>query len=170
MFRSPLSCLTLRSMVGPIPCVAPAVRWLTTRGHAVRLVEDTADAPLLKTKPAFIVEGAPNVFLETVKRGLDDDFKSHESPSVVLRLYEAFGGHGQVRLRFAPNLSVVKVALTNLLEDELEELSVYQAEDNSSIVKLSFHGFEVKTVKLTLGKQRYFCRGDACERCADQLV
>ena len=45
-----------------------------------------------------------------------------------------------------------------MLEDELEELNVYQAEDNTSIVKLDFHGFEVKTVKLVLGPKRY----DAC--------
>ncbi|KAI0742249.1 glycoside hydrolase family 38 protein [Daedaleopsis nitida] len=118
----------------------------------VRLLEDTNEAPLLKTKPAFLVEGAPNVFLETVKRGLDDDFSSHDAPSVVLRLYEAYGGHGIVKLKFAPHLSVVKVLLTNLLEDKIEELGVYQAEDGASGVKLSFHGFEVKTVKLILGK------------------
>ncbi|TFK83854.1 glycoside hydrolase family 38 protein [Polyporus arcularius HHB13444] len=118
----------------------------------VRLLEDTAEAPLLKTKPAFQLEGAPNVFLETVKRGLDDNFESHDSPSVVLRLYEAYGGHGTVKLKFAEHLSVVKVLITNLLEDKLEELSVYQTEDASSAVKLSFHGFEVKTVKLILGR------------------
>ena len=123
----------------------------------MRLLEDTAEAPLLKTKPAFVVEGAPNVFLETVKRGLDDDFASHEAPSVVLRLYEAFGGHAAVKLRFAPHLSVVRVLVTNLLEDEVEELSVYQTEDASSVVKLAFHGFEVKTVKLVLGKPRCVC-------------
>ncbi|KAI0753803.1 hypothetical protein C8Q74DRAFT_1373733 [Fomes fomentarius] len=117
----------------------------------VRLLEDTTSAPLLKTKPPFIIEGARNVILETVKRGLDDDFKSHEAPSVVLRLYEAFGGHGAIKLKFAKHLSVVKVLVTNLLEDEIEELNVYEAED-SSVVKLHFHGFEVKTVKLVLGK------------------
>ncbi|KAI1787087.1 glycoside hydrolase family 38 protein [Ganoderma leucocontextum] len=117
----------------------------------VRLLEDTKEAPLLKTKPAFLIDGTPNVFLETVKRGLDDDFDKHESPTVVLRLYEAFGGHGAVKLKLADHLSVVKVLVTNLLEDELEELNVYEAEDNASIVKLNFHGFEVKTVKLVLG-------------------
>ena len=120
----------------------------------MRLLEETNEAPLLKAKPAFLVEGAPNVFLETVKRGLDDNFTSHESPSVVLRLYEAMGGHGQVRLKFAQHLSVVKVLVTNLLEDTIEELSVFQAEDLSSVVKLSFHAFEVETVKLILGKPR----------------
>ena len=118
----------------------------------MRLLEDTNAAPLLKAKPAFTLEGAPNVFLETVKRGLDDDFESHDSPSIVLRLYEAYGGHGTVKLNFARYLSVAKVLVTNLLEDTLEELSVYQTDDSSSAVKLSFHGFEVKTVKLILGK------------------
>ena len=121
----------------------------------VRLLEDTKEAPLLTTKPGFILDGAPNVFLETVKRGLDDDFDKHDSPTVVLRLYEAFGGHGSVKLKLADHLSVVKVLVTNWLEDELEELNVYQAEDNTSIVKLDFHGFEVKTVKLVLGPKRY---------------
>ena len=120
----------------------------------MRLVEDATEAPLLKTKPAFIVEGAPNVFLETVKRGLDDNFKTNEAPTIVLRLYEAFGGHGTIKLKLAQHLSVVKVLETNLLEDELKELSVYQAEDDTAAVKLNFHGFEVKTVKLILGKQR----------------
>ncbi|EJF58912.1 glycoside hydrolase family 38 protein [Dichomitus squalens LYAD-421 SS1] len=117
----------------------------------VRLLEDIKDVPLLKTKPAFLLEGAPNVFLETVKRGLDDNFEKHDASTIVLRLYEAYGGHGSVKLKLADHLSVVKVLVTNLLEDELEELSVYQAEDSSSIVKLNFHGFEVKTIKLVLG-------------------
>ena len=123
----------------------------------MRLVEDTTEAPLLKTKPAFIVEGAPNVFLETVKRGLDDNFKTNEAPTIVLRLYEAFGGQGTVKLKLAQHLSVVKVLETNLLEDELKELSVYQAEDDTAAVKLNFHGFEVKTIKLVLGKPRCVC-------------
>ena len=75
----------------------------------------------------------------------------------MLRLYEAFGGHAAVKLRFAPHLSVVRVLVTNLLEDEVEELSVYQTEDACSVVKLAFHGFEVKTVKLVLGKPRCVC-------------
>lgn len=117
-------------------------------------MDDITEAPLLATKPAFVVEGAPNVFLETVKRGLDDDFEKGDSQTIVLRLYEAFGGHGTVKLKLAKHLSVVKVLETNLLEDELKDLAVYEAEDDSAAVKLSFHGFEVKTIKLVLGKQR----------------
>ena len=118
--------------------------------------------PLLKTKPAFLIEGAPNVFLETVKRGLDDDFKLAEASTIVLRLFEAYGGHGAVKLKLAQHLSVVKVLETNLLEDEIEEHTVYQAEDQSAVVKLNFHGFEVKTIKLVLGKHR--CAFVVCRR------
>ncbi|KAI0640866.1 glycosyl hydrolases family 38 N-terminal domain-containing protein [Trametes meyenii] len=120
----------------------------------VRLLENTDEAPLLKTKPGFSIEGAPNVFLETVKRGLDDDFSAHDvaSPSVVLRLYEAYGGHAQVKFKIAGDIPVVKAVATNLLEDEVEELNLLQTEDSSLAVKLKFHGFEVKTIKLVLGK------------------
>ncbi|OJT14565.1 Alpha-mannosidase [Trametes pubescens] len=120
----------------------------------VRLLEDTAEAPLLKTKPGFSIEGAPNVVLETVKRGLDDDFSKHDTsaPTVVLRLYEAYGGHAQATFKIASHIPVVKAVLTNLLEDEGEELNLLQTENASLAVKLKFHGFEVKTVKLTLGK------------------
>ncbi|KAI0776540.1 glycosyl hydrolases family 38 N-terminal domain-containing protein [Trametes elegans] len=121
----------------------------------VRLVESTADAPLFKKRPAFSIEGAPNVILETVKRGLDDDFSRHDaaSPTVVLRLYEAYGGHAQATLKI-PNrdLPIVKAVATNLLEDELEELNLVQTADESLALKLKFHGFEVKTIKLVLGK------------------
>ena len=85
---------------------------------------------------------------------MDDDFELAEASTIVLRLFEAYGGHGAVKLKLAQHLSVVKVLETNLLEDELKELSVYQAEDDSAAVKLNFHGFEVKTIKLVLGKQR----------------
>ncbi|KAH9846547.1 galactose mutarotase-like domain-containing protein, partial [Lenzites betulinus] len=120
----------------------------------VRLLEDTTEAPLLKTKPGFSLEGASNVFLETVKRGLDDDFSKHDAaaPTVVLRLYEAYGGHAQVKFTIASHIPVVKAVVTNLLEDEVEELSLLQTEDAALAMKLKFHGFEVKTVKLTLGK------------------
>lgn len=120
----------------------------------VRLLEDTNEAPLLKTKPGFSIEGAPNVVLETVKRGLDDDFSKHDAsaPTVVLRLYEAYGGHAQATFKIASHIPIAKAVLTNLLEDEGEELNLLQTEDASLAVKLKFHGFEVKTVKLTLGK------------------
>lgn len=120
-------------------------------------------------KAPFAVEGARNVFLETVKRGEYDafdgtvDLDDRSRPvTVVLRLYEAFGGHAQARLVVSENIPVVKAFTTNLLEDEDEELYVLRpsaAEGDSgagsgaegSVLSLSFRGFEVKTVKLVLG-------------------
>ncbi|KZS95622.1 hypothetical protein SISNIDRAFT_452270 [Sistotremastrum niveocremeum HHB9708] len=71
----------------------------------------------------FKVEGAPNVILETIKRG-DDDFDTYSlqekggEKSVVLRLYEAYGGHASARLRVSGRVGVKKVFVTGLLEDE----------------------------------------------------
>lgn len=122
---------------------------------AVRLVPgDAAQLPMFHKPPPFTVHGARNVFLDTVKRGLDDDFKSKSGPaSVVLRLFEAFGGHAQVSLKIAKHIPVSKVLATNLLEDTEAELSVLETEDHAHhVVKLNFHGFEVKTIKVALGK------------------
>ena len=113
----------------------------------------------------FVVEGARNVFLETIKRGEYDSFKEvvnlgddkSGTTSLILRLYEAYGGHAQVRLLVSRHLPVLEAFTTNLLEDEDEELYVLRSSDSSdgssSALSLSFRGFEVKTVKLVLGKQ-----------------
>lgn len=106
----------------------------------------------------FTVHGARNVFLETVKRGENDDFKGKkvDTVTVILRLYEAFGGHAQAQLKIASHLAVTKAFTTNLLEDDEAELSILKGDENaaaSSILKLDFRGFEVKTVKLVLKNQ-----------------
>jgi len=112
----------------------------------------------------FVVEGARNVFLETVKRGEDDSFgetvnldDKSLTTTVILRLYEAYGGHAQARLLISHHLPVLKAITTNLLEDEDEELYVLHSSSDSSdgssgcALSLSFRGFEVKTIKLVLG-------------------
>ncbi|KAH9837576.1 glycoside hydrolase family 38 protein [Rhodofomes roseus] len=115
---------------------------------------DGTKSPMLHVGPAFAVEGARNVFLETVKRGLDDKFESKGGDvSVVLRIYEAFGGHAQAWLKIAKHIPVSKIFATNLLEDHEAELSFLDSEDHAHhAVKLNFHGFEVKTIKLVLGR------------------
>ena len=115
----------------------------------------------------FAVEGARNVFLETVKRGEYDSFeeivnldydKSATTTTVILRLYEAYGGHAQAKILISSHLPVLKAFTTNLLEDEDEELYVIRSSDSSDVsgsssLSLSFRGFEVKTIKLVLGRQ-----------------
>ncbi|KZT05154.1 glycoside hydrolase family 38 protein [Laetiporus sulphureus 93-53] len=132
--------------------------------HVRYVTDEVTSAPLFKTKVPFVIDGAPNVFLETVKRGLDDDFSvsSSDSPvTVVLRLYEAYGGHAQATLKIAEHIPVMKIITTNLLEDETSKLAVL-TEDACSLVKLNFHGFEVKTVKIYLGKAK--APGDISEK------
>jgi alpha-mannosidase len=111
-------------------------------------------------RPPYGLLRAPNVFLETIKRGEDDDLSTTSAKtSVVLRLFEAYGGHASARLHLGrhANAYVSRVALTNLLEDELEELSV-QRDHAGDYVELGFRGFEVKTVKITLKKME---KGDS---------
>ncbi|PPR01817.1 hypothetical protein CVT24_001681 [Panaeolus cyanescens] len=112
-------------------------------------------------KGLITVEGGRNVFAETVKRGEYDSFDSpvnledkKSTTTVVLRLYEAYGGHAQAKLSFSQNLPVVKAFTTNLLEDEDQELYILRddgADRSGSSISLTFRGFEVKTVKLVLG-------------------
>ncbi|KIJ12332.1 glycoside hydrolase family 38 protein [Paxillus involutus ATCC 200175] len=118
--------------------------------HLRAVPQATAASPLVSKSP-FWLEGSSNVFLETIKRGEDDDFGVNGTTrTVVLRLYEAFGGHGRVELRVARDVHVVNAYATNLLEDHKSELALAQGANRDFIVKLDFRGFEVKTVKLVL--------------------
>ena len=117
------------------------------------------------SKPPFALYGAHNVVLETVKRG-DDDFDptltAAKPKSIALRLYEAFGGHARVYLRVSADLHPVAAYQTNLLEDlmEAEQLNFFRAnecglsdeDDDDVYIQLSFRAFEVKTIKIQLGK------------------
>jgi len=103
--------------------------------------------------------------LETIKRGEDDNHTSLISTSeagpvtIILRLYEVFGGHSRVLLKIAPYLPVAEVFVTNLLEDEEEELDITLSGDGGIVddiessrcsVTLNFRGFEVKTLKVVI--------------------
>ncbi|CEL56677.1 hypothetical protein RSOLAG1IB_08003 [Rhizoctonia solani AG-1 IB] len=121
-------------------------------------------------KPLFNVTGAPNVILETVKRGDDDDFSTNSKGerTIVLRLYEAFGGHARASLNMyvysemrtkdvltplatsSKKLKVSKAAITNVLEDHVEELKPDNSDDQVVSFPLKFRGFEVVTIKLTV--------------------
>ncbi|KAL9934910.1 hypothetical protein V8E36_005986 [Tilletia maclaganii] len=110
------------------------------------------------------------VIFDTLKRG-EADFdhygKKGSGKSVVLRLYESSGAHAKTSLKVA--LPVKKVALTSLLEDELQAWSAADAKskkksqsgdgevldvrihaDGSTSIPLEFRAFEIKTVKLHL--------------------
>lgn len=60
-------------------------------------VERIAAHPLAAATP-FKLHGAPNVMLETIKRGEDDKWTEDGEKTVILRLYEHFGGHAKATL------------------------------------------------------------------------
>ena len=84
---------------------------------------------------AFFVD-EPNVFIDTVKPAEDG------SGDLILRMYESKKADTDCTL--AINIPVGKVWLCDMLENKLEELDV--AED---CVKLNFHTFEVKTLRIS---------------------
>lgn len=129
-----------------------------TQTTAVRCHPDGRAVSATVAHPPFVVFGRDHsVFLETIKRG---DLDAPNGPcTIVLRLYEAYGGHACVCLQI--NVPGVTAAYaTNLLEDDAgaEALALEQTtgewgeEPGKQVVRLAFRGFEAKTIKLVLGK------------------
>ncbi|KAF9447763.1 glycoside hydrolase family 38 protein, partial [Macrolepiota fuliginosa MF-IS2] len=152
----------------------PQAAYLYNSPLRVRVMPNGGDSALSPhLQSPFTISGARNIILETVKRGEYDDFEASVTDSesgsvtIILRLYEAFGGHGKVQLNIARHLPIAKAFITNLLEDEEQELTINRstgALDGDSAdedagapgapgysMNLSFRGFEVKTVKLVIG-------------------
>ena len=59
---------------------------------------DRISAHHLAAATPFKVLGAPNVMLETIKRGEDDKWTGDGEKNIILRLYEHFGGHAKAAL------------------------------------------------------------------------
>lgn len=106
------------------------------------------------------ITGAPNVTLETIKRGEDDSFEADGQRTVILRLFESYGGAAKVKLG-VKGLKIVKAQLVNILEEHIEDVKVHDksgmtgdkgGDDDEVSINLNFRGYEIKTVKLTLGK------------------
>lgn len=57
----------------------------------IRVIPQSKTANVAKALPQFRLEDAPNVVLDTMKRAED-------SPDIIIRLYEAYGGHARARL------------------------------------------------------------------------
>ena len=103
---------------------------------------------------AIRLTGASSLVLDCIKRGEDDsDVSRGELPkrsgrSVVLRIYEALGGKSRGTIE--TSLSISKVHKTNVLEDDLEGMTINTQEKGSNRVDIVLRPFEVATYRLQL--------------------
>jgi alpha-mannosidase len=123
------------------------------------LLNGSSLASIVPHMPPFIVYGRScSVFLETLKRGDLDDVKGIRT--VVLRLYEAYGGHASICLRVNMPQRVIAAYEMNLLEDDVgadspalkRATSEWGERPGEQMLRLVFRGFEVKTIKVVLAK------------------
>src|ERR1700712_5871798 len=104
--------------------------------------------PLLS---AFSIDGAPGLIIDTIKRGEDDedvsngDFPSRKGRSIIVRLFDALGGKSTGTLNWG-KIPVKNVYVTNLLEDDGEELKI----SKDQTVDVTVRAFEVLTLRLQL--------------------
>ncbi|KAJ1676005.1 Glycoside hydrolase, 38 vacuolar alpha mannosidase [Spiromyces aspiralis] len=140
--------------------------------HLSRVQADLA-AHLRATRPIFTItrpgrwpatsrqshSNPPNIVLDTVKRAEDDP------DAIVVRMYEAYGGHARVQLGSC--LNIRKATYCNLLEDETATPNVEQDSkappppspiknqwivdsDGGGKMDITFKPFQVVSVKLYL--------------------
>jgi alpha-mannosidase len=106
-------------------------------------------APLLG---ALSITGAPGLIIDTVKRGEDDeDVSTGELPSrkgrnIIVRIFDSLGGKTSGTLTWC-DIPVKNVYITNLLEDDLQELETTQ---DGTGVEITVRAFEVLTLRLKL--------------------
>jgi alpha-mannosidase len=105
--------------------------------------------PNFSRSPLFQLRGDSNVFLETIKRSEDFD------ENLIVRLYEAYGGHARVRL-MSP-LPVSSIKEVSILEEEItaDEMGATYSDDDleweaQGFVQLEFKPFEIKTLRLSM--------------------
>lgn len=121
-----------------------------------------APAPESAVKPSllrsFCIHGAPNLVLDTIKRGEDDeDVSRGELPvrkgySVILRIYDAMGGKSRGVLTWGA-LNVRRVERVNALEDCEGVLDGAEVLVEGEVVKgvgLEVRAFEVVSLRVVL--------------------
>lgn len=109
----------------------------------------------------FHIHGAPNLVLDTIKRGEDDEDVSRgglpikKGHSIILRIYDSLGGKSKGVLTWG-DVDVKKVIRVNALEDEegeplvISDMRVGTEENGEKGVPVEIRAFEVATYKLIL--------------------
>ncbi|ORY82383.1 family 38 glycoside hydrolase [Leucosporidium creatinivorum] len=131
----------------------PVAGWLFNQPQHIRRLP-RARLTVAKSIPhPFKLNGTRNIILDTIKRGEDDHFapKSKQGQTVILRLYEAFGGHGHAKI--STPLAVESATICDILERDLEDVTVLQSlakGETTSSFRVDLRGFQVLTLKLHL--------------------
>ncbi|KAI9490397.1 galactose mutarotase-like domain-containing protein [Zychaea mexicana] len=80
-----------------------------------KVIPQTKTNSVSNALPKFRLEEAPNVVMDVLKRAED-------SNDIIIRLYEAYGGHARARLMCS--LPMKSVSRCNILEDEMESIQI----------------------------------------------
>ncbi|KAF1959250.1 alpha-mannosidase-like protein [Byssothecium circinans] len=125
-------------------------------GHKKTITPTSTHPSLLNS---FRIQGAPNLVLDTIKRGEDDEDVStgilppKPGHSIILRIYDALGGKSRAVLSWG-DLKVRNVVKVNALEDEEVDLKEQMCEVEGGGgrrgVWIDVRAFEVATFKLVL--------------------
>lgn len=112
--------------------------------------------------------GAPNVILDHVKRGEDDEefdgrgaIDVRKGKSVVVRLFDSMGGKSTVQINVWKGWGVKKVTKVNVLEDEVgadgevvggegEEIPIEKDSVGNVVAEVTVRAFEVGSYRLWL--------------------
>ncbi|KAK5172242.1 Glycoside hydrolase, 38 vacuolar alpha mannosidase [Saxophila tyrrhenica] len=120
--------------------------------YPLRTASHPNPAKLDKLLSAFKLtsDSSPSLIVDTVKRGEDDedasngDMPAKKGRHVILRMYDSLGGLSRGTISMG-GVKVGKAWKCNLLEDELEEMSI-----GDEGLEVELRAFEVATFKLRL--------------------
>ena len=99
-------------------------------------VKTSAHAGKLEKVYSLVSRNASNVVIETVKIAEDSD-------EVVIRAYETWNKRTSCELSVKGDIK--EAHITNLMEENEEEITAVDGK-----LKLTFHPFEIKTIKIKL--------------------
>lgn len=131
---------------------ADIVRAASNFNHPLKpiVVSSSTSLPHL---PYIQFEGPKNIIISAIKRGEDDadvsvvDLPVREGQSVIVRLYDALGGHSAGKI--VTELPVKKATKVNLLEDDQEEMPL-ETTGSHTVIPVKVRAFEIATYRLQL--------------------
>jgi alpha-mannosidase len=117
----------------------------------MKLHHHASPASISSLLSSFQIIGSPQIILDCIKRGEDDDdvsvgtLPARKGRSVIIRVYDSLGGKSKAMLTWG-DLPVKSVCKTNVLEDDGDVLEIIKGKG----VEIEVRAFEVATYRLQL--------------------